>query len=211
MSADLLLLLPVFALGFALWTLAEYLLHRFAMHEMGGKGMMSREHLEHHVESGWAIAYTNVLSWIGVGVVGGLIWAPVGWLIGGAAAAVTLSLGWVAGYAFYEYQHAGAHLRGPSGRYSSWLRRHHFHHHFGHPMKNHGVTLPLWDILFGTREHPDQVRVPRRLALPWLVDDDGALRPEYTGHYVLVGAATSDERSAALDRARAFASLAPAD
>src|SRR5215208_2605466 len=51
MSAPLLSLLPVFASGFALWTLAEYLLHRFAMHEMGGKGMMSREHLEHHVES----------------------------------------------------------------------------------------------------------------------------------------------------------------
>ena len=210
MSADLLLLLPVFALGFALWTLAEYLLHRFAMHEMGGKGMMSREHLEHHVESGWALAYTNVLSWIGVGLVGGLIWAPIGWLIGGAAAAVTLSLGWAAGYAFYEYQHAVAHMRPPRTRYQRLVRRHHFHHHFGHPMQNHGVTLPLWDVVFGTRSVPSEVRVPRRLVLPWMIDGAGDLLPEYEGDYVLVGSADRDERAVALDRARAFASLPPA-
>ena len=40
---------PAFAGGFVLWTLAEYLLHRFAMHDLKGKGIMSREHLEHHV------------------------------------------------------------------------------------------------------------------------------------------------------------------
>jgi sterol desaturase/sphingolipid hydroxylase (fatty acid hydroxylase superfamily) len=209
-STQLLLLIPVFLAGAALWTLAEYLLHRFAMHEMGGKGMMSREHLEHHVESGWALAYTNVLSWIGVGLVGGLIWAPLGWLVGGLPAAAALALGWVVGYFFYEYQHSSAHLRAPRGRYTTWLRRHHFHHHFGHPMRNHGVTVPLWDMVFGTREEPTQVRVPRRLVLPWMVDDRGELLPRFRDHYVLVGAATSDERSAALDRARAFASLPPA-
>ena len=206
-----LVLLFVFLAGAVLWTLAEYLLHRFAMHELKGKGMMSREHLLHHVEAGWTLAYTNILSWIGVGVVGGLVWAPLGWVLGGPLVAGALSLGWVAGYFFYEYQHADSHLRGPRGRYTAWLRRHHFHHHFGHPMANHGVTLPVWDVVFGTREAPEVIKVPRRLALPWLVDDDGEVRPEYRDHYVLVGSASSDERTAALDKARAFASLAPVD
>ena len=36
------------ATGAFAWTLGEYLMHRFAMHAMKGKGMASREHLTHH-------------------------------------------------------------------------------------------------------------------------------------------------------------------
>ncbi|MCB1262149.1 MAG: hypothetical protein KDB33_17440, partial [Acidimicrobiales bacterium] len=32
------------------WSAAEYGLHRFAMHEMRGKGLASREHLSHHAD-----------------------------------------------------------------------------------------------------------------------------------------------------------------
>jgi sterol desaturase/sphingolipid hydroxylase (fatty acid hydroxylase superfamily) len=202
--------LALLAAGAALWTLAEYLLHRFAMHELKGKGIMSREHLEHHVGSGWSFSSTHLLSWAGVILVGALVWAPIGWLLLGPVG-LTLGLGWCLGYAGYEHQHAMAHLRGPRGWYSTWLRRHHFHHHFGHPMSNHGVTTSVWDHVFGTCEHPEQVRVPRRLAQPWMLDDDGALRPEFTVDYVLVGSTDPDARAAQLDRARAFASIAPAD
>ena len=78
-------------------------------------------------------------------------------------------------------------------------------------MSNHGVTTLVWDKVFGTFEEPEQVRVPRRLVLPWLVDEDGELHEQYRRDYVLVGAASGDERSAQLDRVRAFASVAPAD
>jgi sterol desaturase/sphingolipid hydroxylase (fatty acid hydroxylase superfamily) len=200
-----------FAAGFALWTLAEYVLHRFAMHELHGKGIMSREHLEHHVHSSWSFSVTHLLSWAGMLLVGFAVWMPLTWRAFGALAGVTLAVGWAAGYFFYEYEHAMSHLRAPSGRYGTWLRRHHFHHHFGHPMSNHGVTTLVWDRVFGTYQVPDRVRVPRRLALPWLVDEHGELHPEHTEHYVLVGSATSDERTAQLDRARAFASVAPED
>jgi sterol desaturase/sphingolipid hydroxylase (fatty acid hydroxylase superfamily) len=200
-----------FLAGFALWSLGEYVLHRFAMHHLHGKGIMSREHLEHHVHSTWSFSYTHLLSWAGMLLVGYGAWMPLVWWLVGPAAGVAVATGWAAGYFFYEYQHAVAHLRAPSGRYSTWLRRHHFHHHFGHPMANHGVSTLVWDKAFGTYEAPDKVRVPRRLALPWLVDEHGELHPEFEDHYVLVGAASSDERTAQLDRIRAFASIAPAD
>jgi sterol desaturase/sphingolipid hydroxylase (fatty acid hydroxylase superfamily) len=197
--------------GFALWSLGEYVLHRFAMHHLHGKGIMSREHLEHHVHSTWGFSVTHLLSWAGMLLVGYGAWMPLVWWMAGPAAGIAVATGWAAGYFFYEYQHAVAHLHAPSGRYSIWLRRHHFHHHFGHPMANHGVSTLVWDKVFGTYEAPEQVRVPRRLALPWLVDEHGELHPEFADHYVLVGAASSDERSAQLDRIRAFASIAPAD
>jgi hypothetical protein len=38
------------ALGGAGWTALEYGLHRFAMHEMRGKGLASVEHLKHHAD-----------------------------------------------------------------------------------------------------------------------------------------------------------------
>lgn len=200
-----------FAAGWALWTLAEYVLHRFAMHHLHGKGIMSREHLEHHVHSSWSFDVTHLMSWAGMLLIGFAVWMPLAWWLAGPTVAIALALGWPAGYFFYEYSHAMAHLRGPSGRYSRFVRRHHFHHHFGHPMSNHGVTTSVWDRVFGTLQVPEQVRVPRRLALPWLVDAQGELHPEFRDDYVLVGAADPDERTAQLDRVRAFASQAPVD
>jgi sterol desaturase/sphingolipid hydroxylase (fatty acid hydroxylase superfamily) len=199
------------AAGAMLWFLAEYLLHRFAMHHLHGRGIMSREHLEHHVHSSWSFGSTHLLSWAGVILVGAALWGPLVLVVAGPLAAVSVALGWAAGYAFYEYQHARAHLAPPRSRYGRWLRSHHFHHHFGHPMANHGVSIPLWDHVFGTHERPDRVRVPRRLVLPWMLDDDGELRTEFRGDYVLVGTVDRDARQEGIDRARAFASLAPTD
>ena len=78
-------------------------------------------------------------------------------------------------------------------------------------MANHGVSTAVWDRVFGTLERPERVRVPRRLALRWLVDDDGELRDGFAADYVLVGSVDRDERTAHLDRVRAFASQAPVD
>ena len=211
MTPALLRGLGALAAGAALWTLAEYLLHRFAMHALDGKGIMSREHLEHHVHARWRFSRIMLLSWTGMLLVGAAAWMPLAWWFAGPFVGASVAVGWAVGYFFYEYQHAVAHLRPPRGRYSTWVRHHHFHHHFGHPKANHGVTMPLWDIAFGTRQQPAVVRVPRRLALPWLLDADGELLPRYADRYVLVGSADNAERLAAIDRARAFASLAPTD
>lgn len=200
-----------FPFGFALWGLFEYLLHRFAMHELHGKGIMSREHLEHHVAAGWSFSYIHLLSWAGMLLVGFLAWMPLGWISVSFAFGLSVAIGWSAGYFYYEYVHAMAHLAAPTSRYQRWLRKHHFHHHFGHPMSNHGVTVAWWDRVFGTLEVPDRVRVPRRMAQPWMLDEDGELRPEHADDYVLVGSADRTERLAQLDRAKAFASIAPDD
>jgi sterol desaturase/sphingolipid hydroxylase (fatty acid hydroxylase superfamily) len=203
-------LVGAFALGFLLWILFEYLLHRFAMHELKGKGIMSREHLNHHIAAGWQFSYIHLLSWSGMLIVGFLAWMPLGWITVSLPFGITVAVGWSVGYFFYEYQHAQAHLRAPATPYQRWVRKHHFHHHFGHPMSNHGVTLGIWDRVFGTLEEPEQVRVPRRMAQPWMLDDDGELKAEFTDDYVLVGSSTTtDERMAKIDKAKAFASIAP--
>ena len=197
-------------LGVALWTLGEYVLHRFAMHQLRGRGILSREHLEHHVTARWSFDPLIVFAWLGIVLIGVFGWGVPGLLVAGPLAGASLAAGWILAYGHYELQHAMAHRRGPTGRYTRWLRRHHFHHHFGHPMANHGVTTGFWDRVFGTYEAPDRVRVPRRMAPAWMVDAEGRIRSDYADDYEMVGTAgTADERLAMLDRVRAFASVAP--
>jgi hypothetical protein len=48
------------------------------------------------------------------------------------------------------------------------------------------------------------------MAQPWMLGPDGELCDEFTADYVLVGTTTAtDERQTQLDKARAFASIAP--
>lgn len=197
---NVLLSLALLLAGAFLWTLGEYLMHRFGMHEARGRGLASREHLKHHADRDsilekWPVAWTGVIA------VGVLVLRPIGgWPLG---------LGWIAGYAFYDLLHWRAHRRAPRNAYARWLRKHHFHHHFHAPLRNHGVSTPLWDVLFGTYERPTIVRVPRRLAMVWLVDDDGRCRPEYAGDYAIAGRRSLDDAQRRLDSERAFANLAP--
>ncbi len=200
-----------FVVGAFTWNLAEYLLHRFAMHHLHGRGIMSREHLEHHVTSQWHFDVNHILSWTGMLLVGFAGFAPVAAWLASWTIGIAIAVGWACGYFHYEARHALAHLRNPTTRYTRWVARHHFHHHFGHPMANHGVSVPWWDHVFGTYERPVHVRVPRRLVLPWMLDDDGQLKAEHADDYVLVGSADPTDRTRQLDRARAFASTAPID
>lgn len=194
--------------GWFLWTFFEYALHRFAFHLMKGKHFASKAHLDHHARSGWFFDPIITLAWLGVLLVG-LGWAQFfGWTVS-STVGWPLGIGWVVGYFFYEYHHRAAHVRAPRNRWEIWLRKSHFHHHFGHPLHNQGVTISLWDKVFGTQDRPDVVQVPRRMVLPWLVDADGNVLPEYADDYVLVGSADNGDRQRAIDKARAYANLEP--
>ncbi len=78
-------------------------------------------------------------------------------------------------------------------------------------MKNHGVTTIWWDKVFGSYEEPGQVRVPRRMALPWLVDEDGEIMGPYKDDYHLVGRTKPAPSVLEDDRTKAFSSIAPLD
>jgi hypothetical protein len=197
-----------FAAGAFWWFMFEYLLHRFAFHDMKGVGVGSREHLDHHVRASWQFDPMILFAWFGV-VVSGVGW---GWLadtLFNRPSGIAFGAAWTVAYFFYEWHHRAAHLRAPRNQWEVWLRIHHFHHHFGHPLSNQGVTISLWDHVFRTNEVPEKVRVPRRLVMPWLIDADGNVRPEYADDYELVGTVGLDERQAGIDKARAYANLVP--
>jgi len=75
-------------------------------------------------------------------------------VLAGPARAVAFTTGLVGAYAAYEVAHRRTHTHPPTNRYARWARRNHLSHHFGTPMGNFGVTVPVWDRVFGTYEEP---------------------------------------------------------
>lgn len=184
-----------FAAGALGWSLAEYTIHRFVGHGppkksgrppsrlAGLSGDFGAEHLKHHVDPAY-FAPTSAKVKAGATVLsaGGVVLS----FLGGPRFGVSYTLGFGAMYTAYEIAHRRAHTHAPTGPYSRWLRKHHLHHHYGSPKVNHGVTSPLWDLVFRTFEPTGTVRVPDVRAPEWMVDDAGNLRPEHAQDYELV-------------------------
>lgn len=76
-------------------------------------------------------------------------------------------------------------------------------------MRNHGVTNPVWDRIFGTYRDPGVVTVPRRMAPTWLLDEHGEVRPEFARHYRVKGRALAAPDDIERDRVDAFANRPP--
>ena len=112
-------------------------------------------------------------------------------------------------YLLYEILHRRAHTHPSTGPYGRWRRRNHFAHHFVDPRRGQGGTTPVWDRVFGTRLPVERVRVPRRLAMPWLVNADSEIWPTYANDYELVGSARSDDRTRRADTEAAMANRSP--
>ena len=147
--------------GAALWTLVEYLLHRFVLH---GLPPFKRWHAEHHQRPTALIASPPLMS----GVLFVLLATLPGWWLLGGWPACALTFGLITGYLIYGLTHHATHHAVPllHGR-SAWLaqrRRWHALHHAaaraGAEPGHYGVSSSLWDHAFGTQR---AVAAPRRV------------------------------------------------
>jgi hypothetical protein len=193
-------------LGAAGWTLLEYVLHRFVFHGPSVKRLGAAEHRRHHAQVDYfAPWWQKALAALATTA----LMLPVAALVAGLKVGSAFTLGFICMYVLYEVVHRHAHTRPPRGRYGRWLRKNHFAHHFADPRLGQGVTTPLWDLVFDTRLSIDRVRVPRRLAMPWLVDAHGEIHPAYASDYELVGSRRWDERTRRRDAESAMANERP--
>ncbi len=193
-------------LGAAAWTATEYGLHRFVMHEMRGRGPASVEHLKHHADVTYFSPASKKLASAAATTA---VAYPVTVAATNRRWATPFTAGLIAMYFGYEIAHRRTHTHPPRNRYGRWARRNHLHHHFGAPMRNFGVTTPLWDRLFGTYDEPGVVSVPRRMAPVWLLDATGEVRVEFADDYLAKGTGRSDRSRVGRDRTAAFANVAP--
>ena len=187
------------AMGGLAWTASEYAIHRFVGHgpkrELEGSLLrkltpsglaaeFNAEHLAHHAVPTDFAATARKLRAAAVGVpLVGTVLAP----FVGPRRAAAFALGFGLVYGGYELLHRRIHTHPPKGPYGRWARRQHLLHHHKTPRLNHGVTSPLWDVVFSTHVPVERVRVPRHVAPAWMVDEAGLVRAELADDYELVG------------------------
>lgn len=156
-------------LGALTWSLMEYVFHRFLGHDKRTQpNFFSVEHLRHHsVGNYFAPAWKKAVLAVIVFALFSAITVP----LFGAAVGMSYVGSFVVTYLAYEWLHKREHTHEGIGPYARWARRHHFVHHFVNPKMNHGVTSPVWDIVFGTYLAPEVIPVPEKLQMEWLCEE----------------------------------------
>lgn len=139
------------ALGVFIWTLVEYVMHAFPMHQPYKWWLFKflREgHEEHHAapQDPSTVFARPIITLTAAGMLLCIFrlvlptWGLAALLLAGVAM----------GYLAYEVTHYTIH-RNPHCRFLRPLVSHHFHHHYADSERCYGVTSPLWDFVFHTR------------------------------------------------------------
>ncbi|GBR37787.1 sterol desaturase [Neoasaia chiangmaiensis NBRC 101099] len=137
--------------GFVLWTLIEYLAHRFLFHldlkSKWGQQFIFLIHGNHHADPNDRMR--NMMPLIVTIPIAALIWFALIRVLGPSGNAAFL--GFVSGYFTYDLVHYAGHQSRSRNRILTYLRRHHLKHHFAVPEHNFAITAVFWDRLFGTQ------------------------------------------------------------
>lgn len=143
-------------IGMAVWTLAEYVLHRFVFHFPARTPRQERlAFLFHGVHHAQPMSKTRLVMPPAVSIPLSLLFYGLFWLVIRVLLAQPQWLaptfcGFVSGYLIYDMTHyATHHWKVPWGWFR-WVRRYHLRHHTQTPNKRFGVTSPLWDKVFKT-------------------------------------------------------------
>ena len=134
-------------LGFVLWTLFEYFVHRVLYHSVP---YFVALHDAHHREPNAFIGAPPVIGIILILALSYFPLAPVSEPLASGATA-----GMLAGYMAYMLLHHAAHHWKPEpGTWLYMARRHHALHHHHDEEGNYGITTSFWDHVFGTALAP---------------------------------------------------------
>jgi dihydroceramide fatty acyl 2-hydroxylase len=137
--------------GYVVWTLFEYWLHRIVFHFEPEEGVGARLHwmihgVHHdHPNDPLRLVMPPAASVPLAVVVVGAIFVIAGTVHGPAVAA-----GFLAGYIIYDEVHYALHHHNPTTRLGKRLRELHMRHHFQDEEKGFGISAPYWDVVFRT-------------------------------------------------------------
>jgi dihydroceramide fatty acyl 2-hydroxylase len=137
--------------GYALWTLAEYWIHRVIFHFEPEDGFGARLHwMVHGVHHDHPNDPLRLVMPPAASVPLALAFYALFWLVLGADRAFAFGAGFLAGYLAYDMIHYHLHHHTPRTRVGRWLRELHMRHHFQDDERGFGISAPYWDRVFGT-------------------------------------------------------------
>ncbi|HEY1687340.1 MAG TPA: sterol desaturase family protein [Solirubrobacteraceae bacterium] len=141
----------LFAIGYAIWTLFEYWLHRIVFHFEPTDGFGARLHwIIHGVHHDHPNDPMRLVMPPAVSVPLAAIVFLIIYLVAGIKYAPGVGAGFFAGYLVYDMMHYWLHHFVPSSRMGKALRERHMRHHFQDDTKGFGISAPYWDEVFRT-------------------------------------------------------------
>lgn len=136
--------------GLLIWSLIEYLLHRFLFHMSTHTAWQSNLqfllHENHHQDP--KDFYRGLMPLFPAIIFGITIWTLLFSLVPEIPGRA-LYFGMICGYLTYDYLHFSFHHLNIKTRWWKALQRNHLFHH-GHPDLCFGVSSPVWDHIFAT-------------------------------------------------------------
>jgi sterol desaturase/sphingolipid hydroxylase (fatty acid hydroxylase superfamily) len=142
--------------GVFIWTLTEYVMHRFVFHfhakSPGLQKIFFMFHGVHHYQPQCKtrLVMPPVVSIPLAVLFYGIFYLLVDRLLGTPSWVAPLFAGFILGYLIYDMIHYATHHFPMRSGYLKFLKRYHMQHHFKTPDERFGVSSPLWDKVFGT-------------------------------------------------------------
>lgn len=146
-----------FLIGLFLWTISEYLLHRFLFHFKPRTPRQERlSFLFHGVHHAQPQCKTRLVMPIALSIPLAALFYLAFWLIIGQLLNASLWVGpmfsgFLIGYLIYDLTHYATHHFPMRSGYAKYIKRYHMQHHYKTPNARYGVSSPLWDFVFQTK------------------------------------------------------------
>ncbi len=137
--------------GLLIWTLTEYVLHRYVFHWTGEQTWKKRVHfLLHGVHHDFPNDRDRLVMPLGASLPMAVLFYVLFYFTMGARVGDELFAGFGIGYLFYDGTHFAVHHFKQTTALGKFLRKHHMVHHHADHEGGFGVSSPLWDFVFRT-------------------------------------------------------------
>lgn len=140
-----------FFIGLVVWTVTEYLLHRFIFHyELKGKIGERIHFIFHGVHHDYPSDRLRLVMPPSVSIPLAALFYWLFSLMLSEPHLYSFFPGFILGYLIYDITHYAIHHF--NFKYSVWkkIKQHHMLHHYSDPTKGYGVSSKLWDKIFGS-------------------------------------------------------------
>jgi dihydroceramide fatty acyl 2-hydroxylase len=138
-------------IGYGVWTLFEYWLHRVVFHFEPEHGIGARLHwMIHGVHHDHPNDPLRLVMPPAASIPLAVLVVAAVWLVAGSVHAPAVAAGFLAGYLIYDEIHYALHHHMPKSRMGRKLRELHMRHHFQDDETGFGISAPYWDRVFGT-------------------------------------------------------------
>ena len=147
---SILSVVEMFALGVVIWTLLEYIIHRYVFHYEPKTRIGKQFHfIVHGIHHDYPNDARRLVMPPAVSIpLAVIFYALFFFLFGRVAPAVWA--GFAGGYVCYDSIHYAIHHYSMKGGIWNRLKQHHLRHHFHDDHAGYGVSSPLWDYVFRT-------------------------------------------------------------